>query len=323
MRILSLLPSATEIVYLLGIEDSLVGISHECDYPPEVRTKPVISASPLPASLRSDEVHEAVKRHSHSSHSLYRIDENLLRQLSPDVILTQELCNVCAISAGQVREAARILAGSCRIVSLEPHNLRQILDTILVVGEETRRKDKAKAVIHEFERRIRRVQSITCSAPGRPKVFCMEWMDPIMAGGHWVPEMVQLAGGQDNLGQAGERSLAIDWDHVVQCQPDVLVIMPCGYKIRRTLSEVDRLASKPGWFDLPAVRAGQVYIVDSPAYFSCPGPRIVTGLEILAQILHPELFHGLAPPESAVKLDWNEASPQGSAAMPARFLPVT
>src|SRR5487761_155018 len=323
MRILSLLPSATEIVYLLGIEDSLVGISHECDYPPEVRTKPVISASPLPASLRSDEVHEAVKRHSHSSHSLYRIDENLLRQLSPDVILTQELCNVCAISAGQGREAARILGGSCRIVSLAPHNLRQILDTILVVGEETRRKDKAKAVIHEFERRIRRVQSITCSAPGRPKVFCMEWMDPIMAGGHWVPEMVQLAGGQDNLGQAGERSLAIDWDHVVQCQPDVLVIMPCGYKIRRTLSEVDRLASKPGWFDLPAVRAGQVYIVDSPAYFSCPGPRIVTGLEILAQILHPELFHGLAPPESAVKLDWNEASPQGSAAMPARFLPVT
>jgi iron complex transport system substrate-binding protein len=323
MRILSLLPSATEIVYLLGIEDSLVGISHECDYPPEVRTKPVISASPLPAAFRSDEVHEAVKRHSHSSHSLYRIDENLLRQLSPDVILTQELCSVCAISAGQVREAARILAGPCRIVSLEPHDLRQILDTILIVGEETRRKDKAKAVIHEFEGRIERVQSITCSTPVRPKVFCMEWMDPIMAGGHWVPEMVQLAGGQDHLGQAGERSLSIDWDRVVQYQPDVLVIMPCGYKIRRTLSEVDRLSSRPAWFDLPPVRAGQVYVVDSPAYFSRPGPRIITGLEILAQILHPELFHGLAPPESAVKLDWNGASPQGRAAISARFLPVT
>ncbi|HUY13928.1 MAG TPA: cobalamin-binding protein [Terriglobia bacterium] len=323
MRILSLLPSATEIVYLLGLEDSLVGISHECDYPPQVRTKPVISASSLSSSFRSNEVHDAVKRHSHSSHSLYRIDEKLLRELHPDLILTQELCNVCAISAGQVREAARILTGPCRIVSLEPHNLRQILDTILIVGEETARKDKAAAVVLDLERRVGRIRSATCSVRTRPKVFCMEWMDPIMAGGHWVPEMVQLAGGQDNLGQARELSLAIDWDHVVQYQPEVLVMMPCGYKIRRTLSEVDRLASKPGWFDLPAVRAGRVYIVDSPAYFSRPGPRIVTGLEILAQILHPELFHGLTPPESAVKLDWNGVSPQGSAAMPSRFLPVT
>jgi iron complex transport system substrate-binding protein len=323
MRILSLLPSATEIVYLLGIEECLVGISHECDYPPEVRTKPVISASPLPAAFRSDQVHEAVKRHSHSSHSLYRIDENLLRQLSPDVILTQELCSVCAISAGQVREAARILTGPCRIVSLEPHDLRQILDTILIVGDETACKEKAETFVRDFERRVERIRSITCSVRTRPRVLCMEWMDPIMAGGHWVPEMVQLAGGQDNLGRAGERSLAIDWDHVVQYQPDILIVMPCGYKIHRTLSELDRLASNPGWFDLPAVRAGEVYIVDSPAYFSRPGPRIVTGLEILAQILHPELFHGLAPPESAVKLDSNGASPQGSAAMPARFLPVT
>lgn len=323
MRILSLLPSATEIVYLLGLEECLVGISHECDYPPEVRTKPVISASSLLASIRSNEVHDAVKRHSHSSHSLYRIDENLLRELHPDVILTQELCNVCAISAGQVREAARILAGPCRIVSLEPHDPRQILDTILIVGEETGCKDKAKAVIHGFERRIDRIRSITCSVRTRPRVLCMEWMDPIMAGGHWIPEMVQLAGGQDNVGQPGEKSAPIDWNRVINYQPEVLIIMPCGYKIRRTLGEVDRLAAKPGWLDLPAVRAGQVYIVDSPAFFSRPGPRIVTGLEILAQILHPELFHGLAPPESAVKLDSNGASPQGGAAMPARFFPLT
>lgn len=320
MRILSLLPSATEIVYLLGLEDCLVGISHECDYPPEVRTKPVISASSMSSSFRSNEVHEAVKRHSHSSHSLYGIDENLLRQLNPDVILTQELCNVCAISAGQVREAARILAGPCRIISLEPHDLRQILDTILIVGEETGQEDKAKAILLDLERRVERIRSVTCSVRTRPKVFCMEWMDPIMAGGHWVPEMVQLAGGQDHLGRAGERSVAIDWDDVVQYQPQVLVIMPCGYKIRRTLSEMDRLASKPGWFDLPAVRAGQVYVVDSPAYFSRPGPRIVTGLDILAQILHPELFHDLAPPESAVKLDSNGAS---GAATLSHILPVT
>lgn len=320
MRILSLLPSATEIVYLLGLEDCLVGISHECDYPPEVRTKPVISASSLASSFRSNEVHEAVKRHSHSSHSLYRIDENLLRQLNPDVILTQELCNVCAISAGQVRETARILAGPCRVISLEPHDLRQILDTILIVGEETGQEDKAKAVLLDLERRVERIGSVTCSVRTRPTVCCMEWMDPIMAGGHWVPEMVQLAGGQDHLGQPGEKSVPIDWDRVINYRPDVLIIMPCGYKIRRTLTEIDRLASRPGWFDLPAVRAGQVYIVDSPAYFSRPGPRIVTGLEILAQILHPELFHGLAPPESAVRLDSNGAS---GAATLSHFLPIT
>lgn len=308
VRILSLLPSATEIVYLLGLEDSLVGVSHECDYPPEVQTKPVISASPLPASFRSDEVHEALKRHSHSSHSLYSIDEHLLRELRPELILTQELCEVCAVPAGQVREAARILAGPCRIVSLEPHNLRQILDTIVVVGEETGRKDKAEGVVRDLEQRIERVQSIAGSTPVRPKVFCMEWMDPIMAGGHWIPEIVQLAGGEDSLGHAGERSLPIAWDNVTDYQPEVLVIMPCGYKIRRTLMEMDRLASKPGWFDLPAVRAGRVHIVDSPAYFSRPGPRIVTGLEILVQILHPKLFYGLAPPESAIRLEWNAGS---------------
>lgn len=151
----------------------------------------------------------------------------------------------------------------------------------------------------------------------------MEWMDPIMVGGHWIPEVVQLAGGRDRVGQPGEKSVPIDWDRVINDQPEVLIIMPCGYKIHRTLAEVDRLALKPGWFDLPAVRAGQVYIVDSPAYFSRPGPRIVTGLGILAQILHPELFQGLAPSESAVKLDSIGASPQGSAAMPARFFPLT
>lgn len=319
MRILSLLPSATEIVYLLGLEDWLVGISHECDYPPEVRAKPVISASPLPATLRSDEVHEAVKRHSHSSHSLYRIDENLLREIHPDLILTQELCKVCAISAGQVRDAARVLAGPCRIVSLEPRTLGQILETILIVGEETGRKDKAETVLLDFGRRIDRIRCATCSVRTRPKVFCMEWMDPIMAGGHWVPEMVQLAGGQDHIGPPGEKSVPIGWDRFINYRPDVLIIMPCGYKISRTLSEINQLASKPGWFDLPAVQAGEVYVVDSPAYFSRPGPRIVTGLEILAQILHPELFHDLAPPESAVRLASNGAS---GAAMLSRFLPV-
>jgi iron complex transport system substrate-binding protein len=323
MRILSLLPSATEILCLLGLGNELIGVSHECDYPPEVQEKPVITASGISPSLRSDEVHQDVKRHLHPTHSLYRIDEDLLRELHPDLILTQELCEVCAISAGQVRMAARVLEGACRIVSLEPHNLNQILDTILIVGEETERRGKAEAVIGDLRQRIERVKSTTRSLGVRPKVFCMEWMDPVMAGGHWIPEIVSLAGGVDGLGGAGARSLRLDWDSVQRYQPDAVVIMPCGYKIQRTLSEVQRLASRPGWPDLPAVRAGQVYIVNSPAYFSRPGPRIVTGLEILAQTLHPELFRGLAPPESAVRLEWEKGSLGSAERTPIRVFPLS
>ncbi len=322
MRILSLLPSATEIVYALGLGEELVGISHECDYPPEARTKPIISASDISPTLRSDEVHGAVSSHQHFAHSLYRIDEHLLQQVSPDVILTQELCSVCAVPVSQVREAARILAGACRIVSLEPQTLRQILDNILAVGEVTGREAQARQVVQALERRIAQVTSIGSSARTHPRVFCMEWMDPVMAGGHWIPEMVRLAGGIDNLGHDGRPSTVIEWKQVVEYSPEVLVIMPCGYKVPRSLAEVDRLASKPGWYSLPAAREGRVYIVDSPAYFSRPGPRIVNGLEILAQVIHPELFPGLIPRGSVVKLCWRQGEPIESQRMSERFAPL-
>src|SRR5580692_11303836 len=190
MRILSLLPSATEIVYALGLGDDLVGVSHECDYPEVARTKPVVSTSTLSNSLRSDEIHSAFSEHHHTTHSLYRIDEQLLKQIDPDVILTQELCTVCAIPVAQVREAARILAGPRRIVSLEPNNLRQILDNILTVGEVTGQEERARAVTFALQERIDKVAATASRAASRPRVFCMEWMDPPMAGGHWVPEMI-------------------------------------------------------------------------------------------------------------------------------------
>lgn len=323
MRILSLLPSATEIVYALGLGEELVGISHECDYPPEAQTKPIISTSDIAPTLRSDEVHRAVNSHKHSGHSLYRIDERLLQQASPDVILTQELCSVCAVPVSQVREAARILAGPCQIVSLEPQTLRQILDTILVVGEVTGREASAREVVHALEKRIDRVASMASSARTHPRVFCMEWMDPVMAGGHWIPEMVRVAGGTDGLGQDGRSSTVIAWEQVVEYSPEVLVIAPCGYKIPRSMVEVDRFASRPGWYNLPAVRNGRVYIADSPAYFSRPGPRIVTGLEILAQIIHPELFSELIPRDSVVKLVWKEDEPSERQRMAEHFMPLT
>lgn len=304
MRILSLLPSATEIVYALGLGDDLVGISHECDYPPEVKTKPVVSASDLNSDLNSPAIHSAVNAHRHPAHSLYRLDERVLKEIDPEVILTQELCSVCAIPVKQVRQAARILAGPCRIVSLEPNNLRQILDNILTVGEVTGKEERARAVTLSLQERIDKVSAIAAHAASRPRVFCMEWIDPPMAGGHWVPEMIRLAGGTDELGNENAASIVISWERVVEYAPEVLVVMPCGFKIERTRGEIDLLPARvAGWYDLPAVRAGRVYIVDSPSYFSRPGPRIVSGLEILAEIIHPELFSGLIPSGAAVKLD--------------------
>ena len=202
----------------------------------------------------------------------------------------------------QVREAVRILAGPCRIVSLEPNNLRQILDNILAVGEVTGSEERARAVIDSLQERIDRVAEAVSRVTSRPRVFCMEWLDPSMAGGHWVPEMVRLAGGTDGLGHDGAPSTVIPWEQVVEYGPEVLVVMPCGYKIERSLSEMDCLSSRAGWDNLPAVRAGRVFIVDSPSYFSRPGPRTVTGLELLAEIIHPELFAGLIPSGAAVRL---------------------
>jgi iron complex transport system substrate-binding protein len=302
MRILSLLPCATEIVYALGLGDDLVGVSHECDYPPEVKAKTVVSASDLKEALNSAGIHESVSAHRHPAHSVYRLDEQLLRQMKPELILTQELCSVCAITATQVRDAARILAGPCRILSLEPNNLRQILDNILAVGEVTEHGECAGEVVHSLQERIDRIFQATSHITSRPRVFCMEWMDPPMAGGHWVPEMVRLAGGIDGLGREGGHSTLVPWNQVVEYDPEVVIIMPCGYKIERSLREMDGLSARVGWHDFPAARAGRVYIVDSPSYFSRPGPRIVTGVEILAQILHPELFSGLIPPGAATKL---------------------
>lgn len=323
MRILSLLPSATEIVYALGLGDELVGVSHECDYPDEARTKPIVSTSHLSTTLRSEEIHSVVSEHQHSSYSLYEIDDELLKEIDPDVILTQELCTVCAIPVAQVRDAARILNGTRCIVSLEPTNLGQILENISAVAKVTGRQAEAQALAQSLERRIQRVATATSAVTTRPRVFCMEWMEPLLAGGHWIPEMVRLAGGTDCFGHQGRHSTPVPWTQLIDAAPEVIVIMPCGYRVGRTLGEVDRLASMADWIDLPAVREGRVYVVDSPAYFSRPGPRVVTGLEILAQIIQPKLFSGLIPVDSAVKLQWDKSYALVSQRMSEHFVPLT
>jgi iron complex transport system substrate-binding protein len=283
MNIVSLLPSATEIVCALGLTDQLVGISHDCDYPPEIRGKYVLSNAMVSAEMPSAQIDTAIRDQIHTGKSVYHLDAERLAALRPDLILTQELCRVCAPSFTDVRRAARVLEGRTKIVSLEPHGLDDILETILEVGRLTGLDAAAHDLAGRLRARIERVRRRPVLHP-RPRVACLEWMDPIFIAGHWVPEMVEVAGGNDGLGRRRKDSFALDWARIVDYAPEIIIVMPCGFDIARTRDEFHLLTGRPGWSDLPAVRARRVYLADASAYFSRPGPRIVTGVEILAEV---------------------------------------
>ncbi|MCS7197589.1 MAG: cobalamin-binding protein [Candidatus Bipolaricaulota bacterium] len=302
MKIVSLLPSATEIVYELGLGDHLVGVSHDCDWPPEVSAKPKLSQAVVHSEMPSAEIDRIVRERLHNGLSVYHIDAELLQRLEPDLILTQELCEVCAPSFDDVRHAVKLLHGPPQIVSLEPHTLEDIFDNILTVGEVTGRSEVARRVVGHLRRRLERIREKTKTVQHRPRVCCIEWLEPIMIGGHWVPQMVEYAGGEDWLGEIGYPSRYADWEEILTYNPDIIVLMPCGFSIERTLRELDLLTERDGWEELTAVKEGQVFIVEASAYFNRPGPRIVTGLEILAEIIHPEIFSGLAPQEAMMRL---------------------
>lgn len=298
MRIVSLLPSATEIVSALGLTGSLVGISHDCDFPPEIRAKPVLSEAIVTTDLPSGVIETQIRGQVHRGKSVYHLDEAQLAQLQPTLILTQELCRVCAPSYSLVKQAAKVLDAEAKIASLEPRGLYDILDNILLVGDLTDTGERARAVVQQLRRRIEQIRALAAGRE-RPRVACIEWLDPIYVGGHWVPEMVEIAGGHDVLGRAGEPSFLVEWDDVLEAAPDVVVLMPCGFDVARTRQEVNVLTNRRGWDRMPAARSGRVYLTDATSYFNRPGPRIVTGLEILAQILHPDLFTYPLPPGSA------------------------
>lgn len=282
MRIVSLLPSATEIVCALGLTDWLIGVSHDCDYPPAVAGKRILSDALVSAAAPSPQIDAAIRGRVHTGKSVYHLDAGQLAALEPDLILTQELCRVCAPSFTEVRRAARVLEGRTRLVSLEPRGLDDILETIRDVGRLTGADERARDLAGRLRARIDRVRAMPAPRP-RPRVACLEWMDPIFIAGHWVPEMVELAGGVDVLGRAREDSFVVDWATVVDAAPDVLMIMPCGFDLARTQRELHLLTGRPGWADVPAVRAGRAYLADGAAFFSRPGPRIIRGLEILAE----------------------------------------
>jgi iron complex transport system substrate-binding protein len=295
MRICSLLPSATEILFALGLGDEIVGVSHECGYPPEARAKPCMIRTTIDQGTCSSEaIDQAVRAALACRTSLYVVDEQALRDAQPDLIVAQELCEVCAIDSSEVVAATRALSRPPRVLSLHPHTLREALEGIRLVGEVTGRMDEADQLLASLWARLERVRERVAALP-RPRVFCLEWLNPPMASGHWVPEQAAWAGGLEVLGRAGEPSRYVSDEEIAAAQPEVVVLMPCGFSIERTRRELSVVQAQSWWRQVPAVRDGRVYLVDGPAYFNQSGPRLVDGVELLERLLHPDGRAELVP----------------------------
>jgi iron complex transport system substrate-binding protein len=292
MKIASLLPSATEIVYALGLGDDLVGVTDECDYPPDAVTKPVITRSALPQGRIQTpaEIDAAVRQKVSSDGQLYVIDKDLLRRERPDVLLTQDLCRVCAVPSGQVQRALDELGlPEAQVLSLDPNTLEDVISQLEVVGKLLDREDQAAELARSLRERIARVKETAKRVP-TVSVLCLDWSDPPFAAGHWVPEMVEAVGGSAVLVEKGQPSRELAWYEVRAAMPEVAIFMPCGYYLEEAEEELQRFVDHPEFADTPAVRNGNVFAVDATSYFSRPGPRIVDGLEILAWAVHPEAY---------------------------------
>ncbi len=300
MRIVSLLPSATEIVCALGLGEELVGVTHECDWPLEVLGKPVVTRDTQDLLGRSSgDIHARVTAAMHGGSSLYELDEERLAATEPDLILTQELCDVCAVSYREVNEVARQIDADITVVSLEPTSMEGILNTITTVGAMAEVEDDALDLVESLRSRLGAVEEVVAARRETghvpPRVVGVEWLDPPFRVGHWVPEQIRRAGGWDLLGSDGERAAQTTWNAIREVDPDMLVLMPCGYHLAETVTEWQR-APRPDWFgDLSAARRGQVFAVDGSAYFSRPGPRVIDGIELLAEIFDPEAFEDVGP----------------------------
>jgi iron complex transport system substrate-binding protein len=303
MRIASLVPSATETLFALGLEDEIVGVSPECDYPAAAREKPVLSRNAIhPDSLTQGEINGKVVQHLHDGGSLYHIDAGLLEAAAPDVIFTQGLCEVCAASIGDVTLVASKLAHPPRVVSLDPTDLDGVFASIETIGRETGRERESSSIAESLRARLLAVETETWDLDRVPTVGCLEWFDPLFNAGHWVPEMVEAAGGADVLAVPGKASARIEWRDLATAAPEVVVLMPCGFGVDRAVADSKILSDLPGWRDLPAVRRGAVFAVDASSYFSRPGPRLVDGVEILAHVLHPEAFPREWPKAALMRL---------------------
>jgi iron complex transport system substrate-binding protein len=289
-RIVSLLPAATEIAAELGLMDQVVGVSHECDFPSEANARPRVTHCPVHnAGLTSREVDTWVRRALRENGTIYVIDESLLRELRPDVIVTQKLCDVCAVGYGTVARLAQTLPGPPRLVSLEPSSLSDIFDDIRRVATACNVAAVAKEVVARLSERVESVRRRASQLPS-PRCFLMEWVDPPFCSGHWGPELVEIAGGNDPLGRKHQPSVQVEWQEVIDARPEIIVLALCGYNVDRARQDYEVLRRFPDFDSLPAARDNKIYIVDGSALFARPGPRIVESLELLAGILHPKQF---------------------------------
>jgi iron complex transport system substrate-binding protein len=289
MRIVSLLPSATEILFALGLDREIVGVSHECDFPPRAKTKPVVIHSRLPHDAPPAEIDRLVSEYVHRGESLYAVDAEMLESLAPDLIVTQDLCHVCAASPDDLATALTCFDRRPDVLSLNPQDLTDVWRDILWVGEETCRGPQAEALLEKIGARLGALERQLPAAGERPRVAFLEWLQPFYNGGHWVPEMIQMAGGVDVLGKARTPSVRIPLQEIVEAEPEILLIAPCGYHAKRARDEYLSLDFPEQWSAMPAVRNGRVYALEANSYFSRSGPRLITGVEALAKLLHPEV----------------------------------
>ena len=303
MRICTFLPSATEIVYLLGLGDSLHGVSHECDFPSDAVAKPKVVRSRFdPDTLSSSEIDKLVTEMMMRGENIYEVDEDTLTEAQPDLVITQQLCEVCAVSFEDVQQAVQRLESPPDVLSLDPHGIDDVLDDILQLGAHTGRNSSAHHAVFNLRARIDVVRREIAQSEDTPTVACIEWLDPVIAAGHWIPEMVEIAGGRDILVSPGSPSPRLEMKKLLDADPDVLVLMPCGMNVAQARAEFEALTNLDDWRGMSAFRNDRVYAVDSGALFSRSGPRLVDGLEIMARIIHPDLFSDPAPEEFGVRL---------------------
>ena len=292
MKIISLLPSATEIICSIGLEDQLVGVTHECDYPPAVVDLPKVTTTLIPKDATSLEIDGLVRERLETEKALYSLNMDVLNELQPDLIVTQALCDVCAVAESEVQAAACSLPNAPQVINLEPFSLQDVFDTIELVGDATGQQAAAAATLANLQQRcdavVRRSEE-HIPTEGRPRVAFLEWIDPPFNAGHWTPELIEMAGGIDCLGSKHQPSRTTPWESLVAQNPDVLFIALCGFDLQRTLADIEILKTFPGYSELDCVRNGRVYVTDGNAYFSRSGPRLVDSLEIIAHALHPDV----------------------------------
>jgi len=287
MRIVSLLPSATEILFALGFDHEIVGVSHECDFPLRARTKSAVIHSRVPKDATPGEIDRIVRDYVSRGESVYAVDTAVLEELAPDLIVTQDLCHVCAASPDDLATALAKFEQRPEVLCLNPQSLRDVWRDILWVGEETKRSPRAEAVVEMIGERLGELEIMMDAIETRPRVAVLEWLQPFYVGGHWVPEMIERAGGVDVLGKAETPSFRVTEEEIVAAAPDVLLVAPCGYSKEQSRDEYLSLTFSPAWANIPAVRNGRVYALDANGYVSRPGPRLVTGMEAMAKGIHP------------------------------------